>query len=41
MYKEHSDTNQYSYLSKDNYDYHDNQYEEVNGIPYIDKRCFV
>jgi hypothetical protein len=36
-YKEHSDTNEYSYLSKDDYDYHNNQYEEVNGIPYIDK----
>jgi len=36
-YREHSDTTEYSYLSKDDYDYYNNQYEEVGKIAYIDK----
>ncbi|ORX64901.1 hypothetical protein BCR32DRAFT_250861 [Anaeromyces robustus] len=36
-YKEHSDTNEYSFLSKDDYDYHNNQYEEIGRIRYIDE----
>jgi len=36
-YKEHSDTNEYSFLSKDDYDYQNNQYEEVGRINYINE----
>ncbi|KAL6588868.1 hypothetical protein U3516DRAFT_614564, partial [Neocallimastix sp. 'constans'] len=34
-YKEHSGTKEYSYVSKDDYDYYNNQYEEVKKPDYV------
>ncbi|KAL6628889.1 hypothetical protein LY90DRAFT_641706 [Neocallimastix californiae] len=37
-YKEKSDTKEYSYLSKEDYDYHDDQYEPIGRIDYINDK---
>ncbi|KAG4092744.1 hypothetical protein H8356DRAFT_1404499 [Neocallimastix lanati (nom. inval.)] len=37
-YKEKSGTKEYSYLSKEDYDYHDDQYEPIGRIDYINDK---